>query len=368
MTLPSWSDAKIVEESHHLCFQLLEHVPSHNTAPASEGAIISFLPHEIAASQPDSHLAKKSKGLSQASPPSKKRKLHKRASKAGSSSPELDQAEGADEADLANLCAEIEDSLERDEGVSMRVVLALTPCLDKRLGAPPSTTIVSVSEPSNVGTSTPAFTFGRSLFLGVVELGSPGLRLCGVKWINWSLARSALARDPEYDQIPNDDFGTTTRGEEIGLTLFPLAPGPYHMPYPYEGVSSPLYTREEWNGPHAPKSNILEEVSQFVGSGVEGVVQKLLSSDEYHAALARVASLGINYSAERGLRIGRIDIEFEAAVQKVSNFHVGAKADFNKALVDFPATSFLFLAKLLRRLETWQRCILKQSISQLFPS
>ncbi|GKG62390.1 hypothetical protein Tco_0634163, partial [Tanacetum coccineum] len=61
------------------------------------------------------------------------------------------------------------------------------------------------------------------------------------------LAHSALARDAEYDQILDDDFGTTTRGEDIDLTLFPLDPGPYHMPYPYEGVSSPLYTREEWN-------------------------------------------------------------------------------------------------------------------------
>ncbi|GKF55306.1 hypothetical protein Tco_0165646, partial [Tanacetum coccineum] len=70
-------------------------------------------------------------------------------------------------------------------------------------------------------------------------------------------AQSALARDAEYDQIMGDDFGTATRVEEIDLTLFPLAPGPYHMPYPYEGVFSPLYTREEWNGRQAPKSNIL---------------------------------------------------------------------------------------------------------------
>ncbi|GJY82105.1 hypothetical protein Tco_0494856, partial [Tanacetum coccineum] len=71
------------------------------------------------------------------------------------------------------------------------------------------------------------------------------------------LAHSALAQDAEYDQILNDDFGTATRGKVIYLTLFPLAPGPYHMPYPYEGVSSPLYTKEEWDGPHAPECNIL---------------------------------------------------------------------------------------------------------------
>ncbi|GKF96626.1 hypothetical protein Tco_0292447, partial [Tanacetum coccineum] len=35
MTLPSWSDAKVAEESHHLSLLLLERVPSHTTAPAA---------------------------------------------------------------------------------------------------------------------------------------------------------------------------------------------------------------------------------------------------------------------------------------------------------------------------------------------
>nr|GEX66639.1 hypothetical protein [Tanacetum cinerariifolium] len=190
---------------------------------------------------PHSCLVKKSKGPSQASRPSKKRKLQKRASEAGSSAPELDQADGVDKADLADLCAKIKDSLERDEGVFMRVVLAPTPCLGKRLGAPPSIVVTSVSDPSHVGTLAPASTSGRSLslrdfqvLLMVVVLGSSGLR--------W---------------IPDDDFGTATCGEEIDLTLFPLAHGPYHMPYPYEGVSSPLYTKEEWNERHALESNIM---------------------------------------------------------------------------------------------------------------
>ncbi|GJX43973.1 hypothetical protein Tco_0260649, partial [Tanacetum coccineum] len=60
MTLPSCSEAKIVEESHHLSLPLLERVPSHTTAPATEGAIIPLpTPDEIAASLPDSRLVKK---------------------------------------------------------------------------------------------------------------------------------------------------------------------------------------------------------------------------------------------------------------------------------------------------------------------
>nr|GEV92086.1 hypothetical protein [Tanacetum cinerariifolium] len=48
MTLPSWGDAKVVEESHHLSSSLLDRVPSHTTAPAAEGAMISLpTPDEI---------------------------------------------------------------------------------------------------------------------------------------------------------------------------------------------------------------------------------------------------------------------------------------------------------------------------------
>ncbi|GKE14418.1 hypothetical protein Tco_1421995, partial [Tanacetum coccineum] len=90
-----------------------------------------------------------------------------------------------------------------------------------------------------------------------------------------------------------------------------------------------------------------DEVTWFVGSGVESLVRKLLSSDEFHAAHAYVASLGINYGIERGLHMGRTDAEFEVASQKVSNFHVGAKANFDKAFVDFPSTSFPFLGKII---------------------
>ncbi|GKE81513.1 hypothetical protein Tco_1551513, partial [Tanacetum coccineum] len=201
-----------------------ERVPSHTTTLAKEGAIIPLpTPDEIAASLLDSCLVKKSKGPSHANRPSRKRKLQKRDLGASSSAPELDQAKGMDETNLVDLCAKIEDSLERDEGVSTRAVLALTLHIGKRLGAPPSIEVVSAYEPSHVGTSALASTSNHSLSLGgVVASGRVGKSRA------------------KYDQILDDDFGTATRGEEIDLTLFPLAPGPYHMPYPYEDVSSPL--------------------------------------------------------------------------------------------------------------------------------
>ncbi|GKA79243.1 hypothetical protein Tco_0785839 [Tanacetum coccineum] len=365
MTLPSWGDAMVAEESHHLSSSLLERVSSHTTTPATEGAMIPLpTPDEIVASLSDPCLAKKSKDPS--------------------------QAEGMDEADLTDLCAEIENSLKRDEGTSTRSALAPTLRLGKRLGAPHSKAVVSASGPSHVGTSLVACEL-----LGAAVSGHAG--------------KSGA-------EIPEDDFGTATRGEEIDLTLFPLTPGPYQMSYPYEGAYSPPYTKEEWNGPHAPEDNILfsheaelnsrytglvtaknrlqekfdqkagelnsqkdaaslkvkelqteltdawvasigykdavdglrEEVTRFVGSGVESLVRKLLSSDKFHAALAHVASLGINYSVGRVLRMGRTEVEFEVASQKVSNFHIGAKADFDKLLLIFLLPIFPFLEKLLR--------------------
>ncbi|GKE10579.1 gypsy type transposase [Tanacetum coccineum] len=69
--------------------------------------------------------------------------------------------------------------------------------------------------------------------------------------------------------------------------------------------------------------------------------------DNRITALAHVTSLGINYGVERGLRMGRTGAKFEVAAQKVSNFHIGAKADFDKAFVDFPTTPFPFLGKIV---------------------
>nr|GEY69623.1 hypothetical protein [Tanacetum cinerariifolium] len=69
----------------------------------------------------------------------------------------------------------------------------------------------------------------------------------------------------------------------------------------------------------------------------ECLVRRLLSSDEFHAALAHVVSLGISFGVEKGLRMGCTDVEFEAAAQNVYNFLIGAKAEFNKAFDAFPS-------------------------------
>ncbi|GJR55301.1 hypothetical protein Tco_1405822 [Tanacetum coccineum] len=383
---------------------------------------------EIVASLPDPRLAKKSKGPVQArvrldleviakpSQTSKKRKLKRKASEVDSDALELGQAEGMDDADLTNFCPEIEDSLKKDEGASTKAASAPIPRLGKRVGDPLSMAVVSASKPSHVGTSTHAFISGRSLSLGGAAVsGHVGKSGAEVLWRQVDpldfLARSALACDVEYDQILKDDFGTTTHGEEIDLTLFPLAPGPYHMPYPYEGVFSPFYTKKEWDGPHAPECNILckdifkdpdvcrkaldrtitpaelrrtgsllpLELSnrdkldkkkgdvKLLRSEVTSLDNKLKNFQRGRDALGQENSELCSQRdaafeetdaklSEQALTIRDLQNEFVLERSKsqrykdamdVSNFHVGAKADFDKALDDFPTTPFPFLSKIV---------------------
>ncbi|GJS82965.1 hypothetical protein Tco_0749506 [Tanacetum coccineum] len=220
MTLPSWGDAKIIKELHHLPVPLLDRVSQHTTLPAIEGALIL-------------------------------RKLRKRASKVGSTAPEVEQVEGLD--DVSNFYVDLENSLERSDSTPARAIFAPTPYLGKRLRPPPSSLFVAISEPLQI-------VFARSLSGSATDgfgrkPGAEDVR----RFLDPldTLARTALAHDSEYDQIPEDDFALSSCGDEIDLTLFPLALGPYVIPYPFDGNPSPPYSRQHLDGLHASKDNIL---------------------------------------------------------------------------------------------------------------
>nr|GEW34291.1 hypothetical protein [Tanacetum cinerariifolium] len=108
-----------------------------------------------------------------------------------------------------------------------------TTVLAAELGSPPHWSHATTSDPSHIGTFVVALasTSGHSL----VQKEAMRRQLDPLD----TLAQSDLVHDQEYDHIPEVDFATASRGEEIDLTLFPLAPGPYVMPYPFEGDSSP---------------------------------------------------------------------------------------------------------------------------------
>ncbi|GKC02814.1 hypothetical protein Tco_0994424, partial [Tanacetum coccineum] len=187
MTLPSWGDVKVVEEPQHHYAPLIERVPQDTTAHTAKGALI-LLPtlDEAAASQPDPCLARRSQDPSKGkarissavdSEPiqsSKKRKLRKRVPEVGSSNPEVEQTKGLGDAHISKFCVKLEDSLERSGSIPVRAVSA--PLL-------------------HLGSATSGFTR---------KPGSEDVRRCSDPLD--TLARSALSRHAEYDQILEDNF------------------------------------------------------------------------------------------------------------------------------------------------------------------
>nr|GEU99149.1 hypothetical protein [Tanacetum cinerariifolium] len=348
MTLPSWDDAKIVKEPHRLFEPLLERISSHTTAPAAEGALIPFPTLD--------EVRPALATVFEPSQPSKKRRLKKRTSKAGSNYLELEQVEGLNEANITDFGVKLEDS-----------GCFGTPRLGKRLGLPHSVTVTSVSGLAHVGTLAHASTSGRSLALGD------------------ALACNALSRDVEDDEIPKDEFGTVTRDPNVcrkalDRTITPaelrrtesllllelsnrvnvlsalLVSHGYELNSRYTNlVASKVRLQEKFDRKKGDVKLLRSEVTSLDKNLEKALtvrdlhnelaLERLLSSDDFHDALAQVTSLGIDYGVERGLRMGRTDADFEVVAQKVFNFHIDAEADFNKALVAFPTTSFPFFSK-----------------------
>nr|GEV26756.1 hypothetical protein [Tanacetum cinerariifolium] len=230
-----------------------------------------------------------------------RRNLKKRASKPGFGAPELRQTEGIDETDLTEFCAEIENSLERDKGTSVRAASAPVPRLSKRLGSSPLLVMLVLLDHPLLGLRSMLLLPDVTFLLELDPLDS--------------LARSDLARDEEYDQITNDDFRIATLG-----------------------VSFPLYTKEEWDGPHVSKSNILCLTEELTRTDAKLSKQALTMRDLQN-------ELALEMSKSQGYKNSTDELRVEIAHFIGSG--VKGLADFNKALVGFLTTQFPFLGKVV---------------------
>ncbi|GJW89002.1 hypothetical protein Tco_0164342 [Tanacetum coccineum] len=201
-------------------------------------------------------------GTSEASQPNRKRRLKKKSSESGSSTPTVEQAEDVEDVDLSetDYCGFLKDNLKRDEGNSSRSASIPNLRFGKRLGSPPPRFSHDVlSDPSHAGTSNAPSSNHADVRRGIVPTSAAGK--ARAKVIRWQLdpmdmlARSALARDHEYNDIPDDDFSTATLGEEIDLTLFPLALGPYCMSYLFVDEAN-ILTKEIFKDPDVCKRDL----------------------------------------------------------------------------------------------------------------
>ncbi|GJS57990.1 probable inactive receptor kinase [Tanacetum coccineum] len=91
------------------------------------------------------------------------------------------------------------------------------------------------------------------------------------------------------------------------------------------------------------KAKIVEELSDFTS-----LIRRFLKNGEFNRAFASLLNMAISVRVERGLRMDHTDKEFRELSQRVDGFILDAKEKFDRAVVAFPATTFLFLYKLSR--------------------
>ncbi|GJU45234.1 hypothetical protein Tco_1202500 [Tanacetum coccineum] len=359
---------------------------------------------EVFAAQPDPVLAKKSKALvkqkdssslvvpSGPDQPSKKKWLRKKASKAGSSAPVLDHTENVKGTDISNFCADIENSLERDEGVISigssgkaraevmrwqldplirwpRIDLTLFPLALGPYVMPYPFEGDSSLERALDRTITPV-ELKRTESLLPSELSNwmsvltTLLASHGTKMNSRYTALVASKENKElrsFGDVLSEDFrklkvqlakakATASRSsDELAQTDAKLSDQCLVMRDLQNDIALEKSKSQEYRDDVVIAEHrfdgLKDEVTHFVSSGVVCLIHRLLSSDEFNYDLAHVLYLGITSGVERGLLMGRTDAAFEEAAQNVSNFFIGSQAEFDKAVAAFPSTNFHFLSK-----------------------
>ncbi|GJY96284.1 hypothetical protein Tco_0512645 [Tanacetum coccineum] len=280
MTLPSWDDAKVVEEPHGFVDSILQRVENHTTAPATEGALIPKpTPKEIIASPFEVIY------------PKRKRKLKSKASEVGSSTPTAEHGDDAKDVDQGNdlsetdYCVYLEGNLERNEGT-----------------AP-------------VGVA-------RKAQAEVMDL----------------LAQSALARDREYDNIPDDDFSS-------GHSCICM------LAFDRTVTLAKLERTESMS--LLQLSNRMDVLTAFLLAEGEAVVARDMAAateqlfDVLQSEVTRFLSFNFD-----GLVRGCAWVTLMLSFKKVSKFVLGAQAEFDKAIANIPFTHFPFLAKISEATES----------------
>nr|GFA61132.1 hypothetical protein [Tanacetum cinerariifolium] len=338
MSLSTWELAKFVEVPHEFTDSILQRVQNHTTAPATKGTLVPLLTlGEIAGAQPNPKLAKKTKSLI-------KRKA------------------------AAPLVGPFEPgTLDGNEGTSSRASSAPPLRLGKRLGSPPNVAYDFSSSHATIQKG--AFVVGSSR-KARADVIRRQLDLMDM------LAYSARVCDQDYDHIPEDHFATALKRTESlfsvqlshrmnVLTALLVSYGVEMNSQNKELHSLGYVSSEEVRKLKAQLSDAkvayVRSLDELVRTDAKLSDQALIvrdlqndlafESDVFNAALACVLTFSITFGVERGLRMKRIDAQFEEALQNVSNLFLGAETEFNKFVVDIPSVKFPFLAKISKASE-----------------
>ncbi|GJT47941.1 hypothetical protein Tco_0974098 [Tanacetum coccineum] len=386
-------NAKVVEEPHEFTNSIFKRVHNHTSVAAAKGTPIP-LPtlDKVAAGHPYPKLAKKSKapvkrkeptsslGPSEPDQPRRKRRLRRKASDAGSSAPVVERAEDTEATDLSksNYCTILEDTLDKDEGTFFRAASTPPLRLGKRLGSPPTCLML----PSSIHRMLACLMLlvllllVMSMFEKVLLLLVMLERLGGgqsisnyILWMRWPVVAFLLENKDLHSlndvssekvrklkgQLVEAEAATARASDELTRIDAKLSDQELVMRDLQNDLALERLKSQEYKDAVVAAEHhfhdLRSEVTRFVGSGVDCLVCKLLSSDEFIATLARILTFSITSMVERGLRMGRTDAEFEQASHNVSNFFLGVEAKFNKVVAALPFISFPFLVKIAEAAE-----------------
>ncbi|GJV28360.1 hypothetical protein Tco_1384808 [Tanacetum coccineum] len=315
MTLPSWDDAKVVEEPHGFVDSILQRVENHTTAPATEGALIPKpTPKEIIASPFEVIY------------PKRKRKLKSKASEVGSSTPTAEHGDDAKDVDQGNdlsetdYCVYLEGNLERNEGIAPVGVARKAQAEVMDLLA--QSALARDREYDNFLMMTFPLATLEANILGKEIFKDPSICMLAFDRIV-TLAELERTESMSLLQLSNRmDVLTAFLENKYLLDLNDASSNDVKklMDQLAEGeavVARDMAATEQL-------FDVLQsEVTHFLSSNFDGLVRKLLSSDEFNATLARILSLGITFGAE-----------------------------FDKAIANIPFTHFPFLAKISEATES----------------
>ncbi|GJY81120.1 hypothetical protein Tco_0493871 [Tanacetum coccineum] len=134
--------------------------------------------------------------------------------------------------------------------------------------------------------------------------------------------------EEKYDKLADAEFAAARSSDELAQTDAKLSDQTLVIRDLQNELAFERSKSQEYKDAAADAEDHLNslrgEVTNFVGSEFESLIHKLLSSDEFNFALARIAYLGITSGVERDLRM----------------------VEFNKAVTDLPSIKFPFLAKI----------------------
>ncbi|GJY78492.1 reverse transcriptase domain-containing protein, partial [Tanacetum coccineum] len=304
MTLPSWDDAKVVEEPHGFVDSILQRVENHTTAPATEGALIPKpTPKEIIASQSDFKLAK---NLTLCTPTAEH----------GDDAKDVDQGNDLSETDY---CVYLEGNLERNEGI-----------------APVGVAGKAQAEVMDL--------LAQSALARDREYDNFLMMTFPLATLEANILGKEIFKDPSICMLAFDRIVTLAELERTeSMSLLQLS---NRM-----DVLTAFLENKYLLDLNDASSNDVKKLMDQLAEGEAVVARDMAATEQLFDVLQSEVTHFLSSNFD-GLVRGCAWVTLMLSFKKVSKFVLGAQAEFDKAIANIPFTHFPFLAKISEATES----------------